>query len=89
MTPRPITAKQREVLDYIVQAQRRGWTPALHEMRVVLGYRTANAVRAKVLALEKKGFLSRVPGSVRSVIVIDTGRVRTLWGDFELDRADP
>ena len=57
---RPITERQKEVLDFIQRwIQVRGYPPTLREIAEGMGINSTNGVNDHLKALEKKGFLSR------------------------------
>ena len=57
---RPLTPRQKEVLDLISESRdRRGYPPTLREIGVRLGIRSTNGVNDHLVALTKKGYLQR------------------------------
>ncbi len=62
-----ITLRQQEVLGYIQLFQKEtGTWPSFREIESHFGFKSTNAVMGHVRALEKKGFISRVPGQART-----------------------
>lgn len=80
---KPLSPRQRDILDFIVVSQRRGVTPTLREIGSSCGGITLNAVQQILKTLAKKGYLARAPRCKRRLVVLDTGRAETLWGSFE------
>lgn len=57
-----LTKKQRMVLDFIrghIKAD--GYSPSLSQISAALGWRSANAAYAHVVALRCKGYLKKTP----------------------------
>jgi repressor LexA len=68
-TPRPLTARQAEVLEFI-RANSGMYGPAVREIAAEFGIRSPNGVVAHLRALEKKGFIKRRPGITRGIEVV-------------------
>ena len=67
-TPRELTDRQEMVLDFIYDyMEKNGWPPTLREIGSYLGIGSTNGVTDHLLALEKKGYLERVPGKSRAI----------------------
>src|SRR6185437_4481621 len=65
-----LTARQREVLTFFENRQRQtGFVPTLQETAKHFGFRSPNAVRQHLRLIEKKGFVHRVPGRSRGLVV--------------------
>lgn len=62
-----LTLRQQEVLGYI-QLHMREWGtwPSFREIEEHFGFRSTNAVMGHLKALERKGYISRVPGQART-----------------------
>jgi len=76
---RRLTARQREVLDYIrgyTAAQ--GYPPVLTEIGAACGAVSATAALAHVIALEKKGFVKRDPHRARGIELVEQPAAKTL-----------
>ncbi len=68
----PITARQREALDIVVQSiDERGYPPTLREIGERMGIRSTNGVNDHLKALERKGYLVREDLKSRSIRVVD------------------
>jgi SOS-response transcriptional repressor LexA len=80
---KPLTPRQRQVLDFIVDSQRAGVTPTIREICTAQGV-TINAVKLVLEILESKGYIRHSPRQARSIKVLDTGMAETLWGDWPL-----
>ena len=62
-----LTARQHEVLGYIqLHMREEGTWPSFREIQAHFGYQSTNAVMGHVRALERKGYISRVPGQART-----------------------
>src|SRR5512141_2147528 len=69
---RRLTARQREVLDYIREyTAAQGYPPALVEIGGACGAISATAALAHVIALEKKGYVKRDPHRARGIELIE------------------
>jgi repressor LexA len=70
-----LTARQREVLTFFEDRQRQtGFVPTLQETAKHFGFRSPNAVRQHLRLIEKKGFVHRVPGRSRGLVVRHNSR---------------
>lgn len=75
-TSKPLTDRQREVLAVIeasISAQ--GFPPSVREIGDRMGIRSNNGVIGFLRALEQKGWISRIPGHVRSIRVLRSARM--------------
>lgn len=71
MESKPLTNKQHKVLQYIDKhIHTRGFPPTLQEIGTALGLTNVNAVRGHVLALEKKGYITKAADRARSIQII-------------------
>jgi repressor LexA len=62
-----LTFRQQEILGYIQLHMRRHATwPSFREIEHHFGFRSTNAVMGHLRALERKGYISRVPGQART-----------------------
>lgn len=69
----PLTERQHRVLDFIAQyAKDHGFPPTYQELRLHMGYSSLNAVSEVLRALERKGYIRRLPGRSRSIILTNT-----------------
>ena len=72
---RAITPRQQQVLDFIgVYMARAGFPPTLEEIGAALGIRSPNAIRNHLLALEKKGYLTKEGAKSRAIRLTKPGR---------------
>lgn len=70
MTDRKITARQREILDFISdQMQRRGYPPSVREIGEAVGLTSPSTVHSHLNSLERLGFLRRDPTKPRAIEV--------------------
>ncbi len=61
---RPVTKKQREILDFIGEIQcKLGHSPTMREIASHFGFRSVTTVVDHLRALEKKGLISRGKGA--------------------------
>lgn len=68
---RPLTDRQRQILDFIAGHARRGLPPTLREIGKAFGMRSTNAVADHLKLIERKGYLERTPLKSRGLRVID------------------
>ena len=67
----PLTAKQREVLNFIIGCiERLGLPPTRAEIREHFGWQSPNAPQSFVEALARKGYLTILPGKTARGIVV-------------------
>lgn len=63
---KPLTARQLVILEFICQAvTKTGFPPTVREIRHRFCLRSNNGVSGHLAALERKGFLKRMPRSFR------------------------
>ena len=68
----PLTARQRQILDFILeQIDRRGIPPTIREIGAQFGISSPNGVRDHLLALQRKGYVKRSPEKSRSLEVAE------------------
>ena len=71
MESKPLTNQQHKVLQYIDKhLHAKGFPPTLQEIGMAIGLTNVNAVRGHVLALEKKGYITKAPDRARSIQII-------------------
>ena len=62
-----LTFRQQEVLGFIqLYMRERGTWPSFREIEEHFGFKSTNAVMGHIKALERKGYISRVPGQART-----------------------
>lgn len=67
-----LTQRQREILDYLKDAQRRtGFMPSTREIQHFFNFASQTAAMSHLRALEKKGVIQRQPGKARAIIFPD------------------
>jgi repressor LexA len=65
-----LTARQRAILDYIVEAQRdRGFPPSVREIGEAVGLTSPSTVHTHLATLQRRGFLMRDPTKPRAIEV--------------------
>jgi repressor LexA len=63
-----LTSRQREILEYLKQSQRKtGVMPSTRELQHYFGFASQTAAMSHLRALEKKGVICRLPGKARAV----------------------
>ena len=71
MKAKALTNQQNKVLRYIDKyLHAKGFPPTLQEIGKAIGLTNVNAVRGHVLALEKKGYITKTPDRARSIQII-------------------
>ncbi len=66
-----LTLRQQEILGFIrVSSQKNGYWPSIREIQEHFGFKSTNAVAGHLLALERKGAISRVPGQARAYRIL-------------------
>ncbi|MBR1758592.1 MAG: transcriptional repressor LexA [Lachnospiraceae bacterium] len=67
-----ITAKQREVLEYIKQCTaERGYPPAVREICQAVGLKSTSSVHSHLETLERNGYIRRDPTKPRAIEICD------------------
>jgi|TARA_B110000495_G_scaffold125146_1_gene108822 repressor LexA len=62
-----LTVRQQEILGYLTLHQNEYATwPSFREIKAHFGFNSTNAVMGHIRALERKGYISRVPGQART-----------------------
>ncbi len=68
---RPLTPRQQAILSFVSDfGQHRGYAPSLREIGEAVGLTNVSAVRGHVAALERKGYLTKLPDQPRSITVL-------------------
>lgn len=68
-----LTDTQRATLDYITShITKHGFAPTIREIGEACGGIKTNAVNDRLIALERKGYISRVIGKARTIRVLGT-----------------
>ena len=66
-----LTGRQRVVLEEVARlTAANGWPPTIRELGEALGISSTNGVRRHLEVLERKGFITREPGTARGLKVI-------------------
>lgn len=64
---KPLTIRQQEVLGFLqIYMRDTGTWPSFREIEEHFGFRSTNAVMGHLKALERKGYITRVPGQART-----------------------
>ncbi len=70
MTDAPLTARQREILDFIERQMReRGYPPSVREIGEAVGLTSPSTVHSHLATLQRLGFLRRDPTKPRAIEV--------------------
>src|SRR5450432_2008037 len=66
----PLTARQRQVLEFIdSEVRQRGYPPSVREIGEAVGLSSPSTVHAHLAALQDKGYLHRDPSKPRAIEV--------------------
>jgi repressor LexA len=80
---KPLTARQREILDFIEQqTNERGYPPSVREIGEAVGLTSPSTVHTHLLTLQRLGYLRRDPTKPRAIAV----RYDPTSGKSDLDR---
>jgi len=83
---RPLTARQKEVLDFIVRhTSEKGYPPSIREIGKQFEIKSTNGVRGILQALEKKGEIRRHPQLSRGIEIVHP-QVRSMKFEAPLTR---
>jgi len=82
----PLTYRQQEVLGFLQFYMReQGTWPSFREIESHFGFKSTNAVMGHLKALERKGYISRVPGQARTFrITLDLNEESKPSGSFDV-----
>lgn len=73
METRPITPKQKRLLDYIRDfAEARGYGPSQQEIAARFGFRSLGTVQNYLVRLERQGFLNRKWNAKRALALVES-----------------
>lgn len=62
-----LTLRQQEILGFIqIYLREHGYWPSIREIQSHFNFKSTNAVMGHLRALEKKGYISRIPGQART-----------------------
>lgn len=74
MERRQITARQQQILDYILRTvSDRGYPPAVREIGEAVGLSSPSTVHSHLSALVKGGYIRRDPSKPRAIEILDRG----------------
>jgi repressor LexA len=66
-----LTIRQRDVLDFIIDyLKKQGVPPVYDEIADGVGLGSKSGVNRILVALEKRGWIARMPGRARSIVVL-------------------
>lgn len=69
---RPLTAKQKEILDYIKEEiLKRGYPPTVREICETVNLKSTSSVHAHLSTLERNGYIRRDPTKPRAIEICD------------------
>ena len=70
-----LTPSQAKVLAYVMESIRENHCPpTMMEISCAMGWSSANAAVEKVVALERKGYVRRILGRSRGLVVLPQGQ---------------
>lgn len=67
----PLTKRQLEVYDFIVQEIRKGLPPSVREIMEQFGFRSPNGTMCHLDAIEEKGYITRRKETARAIFLTD------------------
>lgn len=67
--PLPLTAKQREVLQFIKDNMHL-YSPTVREIAAAFSFKSPNGVMSHLVALERKGYIRTANGKARGIEVV-------------------
>jgi len=71
-TMKNLTEQQQRILDFVIQCQREsGSSPTVREITSHFGYKSPNNVQQHLQLIEQKGYIKRLPGKSRGIVVND------------------
>src|SRR5574344_981875 len=72
MANRKISAKQKEILEYIKEEiLKKGYPPAVREICEAVNLKSTSSVHAHLETLEKNGYIRRDPTKPRAIEIMD------------------
>ncbi len=63
----PLSTKEREILEYIIQRSQNSVPPSVREICAALGYKSTSTAHKYLSMLEEKGYLEKESGKNRSI----------------------
>ena len=73
MTP-VVSDRQRQILEFIVSATKRGYPPTIREIGDHVGLLSTSSVSYQICQLEKMGLVHRSPARARGLVVANAAR---------------
>ena len=78
MERQPLTARQQQILDHILDTvNERGYPPAVREIGEAVGLSSPSTVHSHLSALVKAGYIRRDPSKPRAIEILDRGDLQT------------
>lgn len=78
MDREPLTNRQRQILDFIMETvSERGYPPAVREIGEAVGLSSPSTVHSHLSSLVEAGYIRRDPSKPRAIEIIDTGDLQT------------
>ena len=85
---KPLTARQRKVLDFIVEyISKKGYPPTIREVGAGFGF-SEKAANDHIIAIEKKGYIHREEHSARSIRIAPFVRMFSIQAESTLEHLD-
>lgn len=76
----PLTERQAEVLQWIEESvANRGIAPSIPELMQLLGSKSPTAAADHLKALERKGYIERMPGTARGLRLLNQAATNDEW----------
>ena len=76
--PEPLTARQREILEYLRFRQKiRSYPPTVREIGEAVGLSSSSTVQNHLNTLERKGYIRRDPTKSRTIEVVDFDQIQS------------
>lgn len=68
-----LSVKQKTILDFIkLNIMQKGFPPSIREIAEEVGLKSTSTVAGHLTRLERKGYITRVPGSPRAISIQKT-----------------
>jgi repressor LexA len=70
-----LTEQQQRILNYVIERQQEnGSSPTVREITSHFGYKSPNNVQQHLQLIEQKGYIERLPGKSRGIVVRDAAQ---------------
>ena len=83
-----LTKRQQELLAYLKEVhENTGLMPSTREIQEFFGFSSQTAAMGHLRALEKKGFIIRIPGKARAIMFADQTEASDRMADAAMQKA--